>query len=169
MTSPIDRAFQRIYRVGFCMARLWWRLRKPHHRGALVALWVGDRILVVQQSYRAGLTLPGGGVRSGEPPEVAAQRELREELGLVMDATHLVPACVLRGDWDYRRDQVHVFTLHLAEEPVLRPDRREIADACFVPIEMLAMAHLTPTLRAYLECAGIGRANHPHPSPCPAF
>lgn len=41
------------------------------------------RVGLARHSYRAGLSLPGGGVKRGEPPERAILRELREELGEV--------------------------------------------------------------------------------------
>jgi len=41
------------------------------------------RIGLARHSYMPGLSLPGGGVKRGEPPEQAILRELREELGTV--------------------------------------------------------------------------------------
>ncbi len=73
----MDRFWRLAYRVGFRAARLWCRLRRPAHDGAMVAVWCGGRLLAVQQSYRSNLFWPGGGIRRGE----AARRELREELG----------------------------------------------------------------------------------------
>ncbi|MEJ0041170.1 MAG: NUDIX domain-containing protein [Rhizomicrobium sp.] len=39
------------------------------------------RVGLVRHSYRAGWSLPGGGVARGEPPVAAVMRELGEELG----------------------------------------------------------------------------------------
>ena len=48
----VDWPWRLAYRVGFRIARLWWRLRRPDHDGAVVAVWVDDgRILAVRQSY----------------------------------------------------------------------------------------------------------------------
>jgi hypothetical protein len=54
------------YRLGFRAARLWWRLRRPAHDGAVVAVWWDGRVLAVQQSYRKNPSWPGGGIRRGE-------------------------------------------------------------------------------------------------------
>ena len=43
----------------------------PPHDGAVMAVWCGGRILVVQQSYRSNPSWPGGGIRRGEEPRAA--------------------------------------------------------------------------------------------------
>jgi hypothetical protein len=40
-----DTAWQTAFRVGFPLARLWWRLRRRPHAGALVAIYVGQALL----------------------------------------------------------------------------------------------------------------------------
>src|SRR5258708_3641974 len=80
LSSLLDLAWRTVYRLGFPLARVWWRLARPRHEGALVAVYVGPALLLVRSSYRAGWQLPGGGVRRGETPEAAARRELAEEI-----------------------------------------------------------------------------------------
>jgi len=46
-----------------------------------VAVYVGPALLLVGSSYRIEWNFPGGTVRRGETPEVAARRELSEEIG----------------------------------------------------------------------------------------
>ncbi len=152
MVLDRDRLWRIAYRVGFRAARLWWRLRRPGHDGAVVAIWHGGRVLVVQQSYRRNLSWPGGGIRRGEEPREAARRELREELGLDVDLDGLVLARDTVVNWDFRRDRVRVFELRLRAEPVLRVDNREIVAARFVdPRALLAEEVLPPFIRAYLN------------------
>src|SRR5713226_4267129 len=126
--SPLlDLAWRTAFRLGFPLARIWWRLARPRHEGVVVAFYVGPALLLVRSSYRAGWHLPGGGVRRGEMPEAAARRELAEEIGLAASA--LLPAGVICGIWDGRRDRVHFFELRLVEVPKLQIDNREIIAA----------------------------------------
>ena len=122
----IDCLWRAAYRVGFRLALVYWRMRQPEHQGALVAVWAGCRLLLVQQSYRRELSLPGGGIRPGESPPEAASRELAEELGLHVAQGRLKPVFQTTGLFDGRRDTVFFFELHVPEEPSVKPDNREI-------------------------------------------
>ena len=104
-TALIDLAWRIILRVGFRLARLWWRIRRPHHEGALVAIYIGQQLLLVKSSYRAEWGLPGGSIHPGETPEAAAHREMDQEIGFSTNA--LIPAGSVYGVWDGRRDRVH--------------------------------------------------------------
>ena len=49
-----------------------------------------ERILLVKPTYNDVWHLPGGGVEPGESPAAAAVREVREELGLDVEAGRLL-------------------------------------------------------------------------------
>ena len=145
----IDSVWRMVLRLGFLLARAWWHLRRPHHEGALVAIYVGRALLLVKLSYRAEWNFPGGSVRPGETPDAAAQREMEEELGL--SSYPLIPAGSACGIWDGRRDRVHFFELHLDYLPELRLDNREIIAARLVSPEELHGIALTGAVVAYLS------------------
>jgi len=104
--------------------------------------------LLVRSSYRRGWHLPGGGVRRGETPDTAAQRELAEEIGL--RAPGLLAVGSTCGTWDGRHDQVHFFELRLTELPELKLGNREVIEARLIsPAELQSMV-LSGPLAAYL-------------------
>ena len=145
----IDSVWRMVLRLGYRVARVWWRLRRPRHEGALVAIYVGQALLLVKSSYRAEWNFPGGSVRPGEKPDAAAQREMEEEIGL--PSYPLRPAGSVCGDWDGRRDQVHFFELHLDSIPELRLDNREIIAARLASPEEMRGIALTGAVAAYLD------------------
>jgi 8-oxo-dGTP diphosphatase len=144
-----DAVWRLAFRLGFPLARTWWRLRRPSHQGALVAVYVGRALLLVRSSYRAEWNLPGGAVKPGETPEAAARRELAEEIGLA--GGPLLPAGEVCGVWGGRRGRVHFFDLHLDRLPELRLDRREIIAARLVAPSALRDFALTGPVAAYLD------------------
>lgn len=144
-----DRAWQSAYRLAFPLAKAWWRLRGESHIGALVAVHVDGKLLLLESSYRSEWHFPGGGVGRDETPADAAKRELREEIGL--DATLLGSATIVRGRWDGRSDEVHVFKLELCRLPNLKLDNREIVGARLVTTTELTNLRFTGPVQAYLR------------------
>ena len=151
-----DLGWRTAYRVGFPLAKLWWRLRRRPHEGALVAVHVGPALLLLRSSYRREWNFPGGGVGRGETPEAAARRELAEETGIL--ARVLEPAGEASGIWDGRPDRVHFFVLSLRELPALCLDNREIVGARLVPLDEVAGLTLTGPVAAYLRTRAPTRA-----------
>ena len=81
----VDRIWQLMYVVAYRLLKCWWWLRRPHGRGAYVAVWVGNQILIIRNSYKRSFCVPAGGVDRGETYLEAAARELREESGIITD------------------------------------------------------------------------------------
>ncbi len=100
--------------------------------------------LLVRHSYRAGWSLPGGGMARGEDPAATAQREMREELGVevelgtplpVFDAeyhrlTFLFPATIAAGAPAVRTPELEeIGWYHPASLPEADRWLSEVADA----------------------------------------
>ena len=76
------------------------RLATPGYRvGVLAAVFRPDgRLLLVDQPYVAGWSLPGGDLKRGEEPGQGLARELHEELGLVAEVPQLREAFLRTRD-----------------------------------------------------------------------
>ncbi|MDO9710435.1 NUDIX hydrolase [Paracraurococcus lichenis] len=140
-----------VFRLGYPLARLSWALRRPARNGVMVAVWWQGRILVLRQSYRRGLTFPGGAIEPGEAPEAAARRELREEVGLEAPPGALRPAGEVTVRFESCRDHVRFFELRPEAPPQPRPDNREIIWAGFLDSSAALAERMPPYVRLYLK------------------
>ena len=150
--DALDATCRAGYRAAYQGLRLWWRIgpARPSKRGALVALWQGGRILLVKQSYRRALTLPGGYGHPGEDPKQTARRELKEETGIALDTSSFGLSYENTRRFEDHLNTVFIFEVSLAQEPLLRVDRREIAwGNFFTPQEALSF-FIDPQVRSYL-------------------
>jgi 8-oxo-dGTP pyrophosphatase MutT (NUDIX family) len=113
------------------------------HNGVAIVVWLGDTVLAVRHSYKPGLCLPGGGVGLREDHQKAAVRELREEVGLKLDAATLrLLASTLTPC-----GPVYLYETRIEAMPKLTIDRREIIEARFVPpLSLYELHHRTTIL-----------------------
>lgn len=91
-----------------------------------------DEILLLQTWLGSGRWgLPGGGVHRSEDPKMAAQRELREETGVVVSVDALQQLLVFRS---LGHDEV-VFTLSIDENSAIAksPNKYEVRDIAWFP------------------------------------
>lgn len=147
----VDLGFRMAYRVAHRMLRAYWKVRRPHTHGALVAVWCEDQILLVKNSYRRQYTLPGGYVRRGESALQAGTRELNEEVGLIVSADDVTVVYNDTKLFEQRDDEVTIVELEIDERPEFQVDNREIVWAGWKTLrEALAMP-IVPHLRDYLE------------------
>ncbi|WP_202377097.1 NUDIX hydrolase [Mycobacterium paraintracellulare] len=99
-----------------------WLVRRPAH----------------MREYPGQFALPGGKVEAGEHPVAAALRELREELGIRLDAEQLMG----RLD-DYVTSTRYLITpvvCWAGQNSGIKPDPGEVACAHFVSLDELALA-----------------------------
>jgi 8-oxo-dGTP pyrophosphatase MutT (NUDIX family) len=146
----INALIRAVYRLAHWGLRLLWFIRRPETTGALVAVWCRGRVLLVRNSYRPQLTLPGGYVRAREDRRTTAARELREEVGIQVQPRHLVHAYHGTHLFEHRKDTLDIFELEMDEEPQVRVDDREVVAAEFhSPDDALGMS-IVPHLEEYL-------------------
>jgi ADP-ribose pyrophosphatase YjhB (NUDIX family) len=152
-----DGLFRLTLRAVHGLRLAWWFLRRPRTTSVSVAVLCRERVLLVRQTYRRELGLPGGGLQRDETPAEAAARELREETGLALRPGLLRPAGELLDESEWKRDRALFFEARLDEEPALRPDGREIAWAGFVPLDRICEAPLREPFARFL--AGEARSH----------
>ena len=115
-----------------------------------MAVWYQGRVLLVKNSYRTQLTLPGGYIRPREERRVAAARELREEVGITVQPKRLVHAYHGTHLFEHRKDTLDIYELDVEDEPKVEIDQREVVRAEFhTPDEALNM-QIVPHLEEYL-------------------
>ncbi|MBP2349180.1 ADP-ribose pyrophosphatase YjhB (NUDIX family) [Kribbella aluminosa] len=75
-----------------------------------------DRILILKPPYKPTWDIPGGAVERDESPRSAARREVREEIGLVVE-----PGALLAVDWIARSGDFTEVVALLFDGGVLTP------------------------------------------------
>jgi 8-oxo-dGTP diphosphatase len=143
-----------LYKAAYLAARTWWFIRRPHTTGALVALWHDNRLLLVRTSYRSLYSLPGGGLKRDETSRAGAERELFEELRIV------VPASTLRVGWhgtlrfEHRQDTLTIWEAVVDAPPPVRVDGREVVWAGWKTPDEARALPLLPHIHRYLANRG---------------
>ena len=121
------------------------------HRGAVAILARGadKRFLFVRQ-YRkaieaAFLEVVAGSLDSGEAPDVAAHRELREESGYL--ATRMLPLGTIVACPGYSEERLHLFYADLEAQPgPTDPDADENVETLMLSLEAVEQALCDGTL-----------------------
>jgi 8-oxo-dGTP pyrophosphatase MutT (NUDIX family) len=147
----INALIRAVYRLAHWGLRVLWFIRRPETTGALVAVWYQGRVLLVKNSYRVQLTLPGGYIRPREDRRTAAARELREEVGINVQPKRLVHAYHGSHVFEHRQDTLDIYELEVDTEPKVQVDNREVVRAEFhTPDDALCMK-IVPHLDEYLS------------------
>jgi 8-oxo-dGTP pyrophosphatase MutT (NUDIX family) len=149
--TVLDRSIQLAFKLAYRMMRVYWGVRRPATHGALVTLWNGGELLLIQNSYVGYRSLPGGYVGRYETGAEAAVRELREEIGIIASIDQLEKVYDEVKDWEGKRDHVEVFELELEMRPLIRIDHREVVSAAWYSPARALELDLFPPIRLILE------------------
>ncbi|MGH0030359.1 MAG: sulfatase-like hydrolase/transferase [Myxococcota bacterium] len=147
----MDALWRLAYRLAFRLQLVYWRVRRPTIRGAYVAVWRGDELLCIRNSYRRSYSLPAGGLARGEQPIDAAIRELREEVALVAapDELHFFGEIVSHAG--NAEDHAHFYELRRDGDLDFRVDGREVVWAGFLSPREALDRGVVDVVRQYLE------------------
>ena len=139
--------------LAYRMALVYWRIARPSTYGAFVAVWHEGRILAIKNSYKAQWSFPGGGVKSSETAIQAATRELREEVGIVVESSSLSLVDEFICHSEFKKDHATAFEITFDIEPTVQVDGLEVIEAKFIAFdEFLARRHeFTEPANCYLD------------------
>jgi exopolysaccharide biosynthesis WecB/TagA/CpsF family protein/anti-anti-sigma factor len=140
-----------LYRGAYLVQLGMNRILKSETQGAYVAVWHGDRVLMIRNSYKHVYSLPCGKVKKGETTLLAAQRELFEEVAVQVPLEALHKAWETVSDVEFKHDHIELFEVRLDSLPNYQPDGIEVAWAGFVPVVEAFSLTLFAPVREYLE------------------
>ena len=111
----------------------------------------GDRCLIVQGYLGGYWTLPGGGIGRTELANVAAARELREEVGLEVEPTAFEH--IITTDMSLHGHQYHAVVYGCSVSPTTEVTTRsyEIAAVRWVPLEEALAVLSDPRVRTSIR------------------
>lgn len=112
--------------------RIYWFIFRPETRGVKCVIVYENKILLIKNTYgQKDWTLPGGGMKKSESPEVTAAREVLEETG-----TNVYDIKV-RGSFiseaEYKKDTI-IFLTAKTHSDKLNTKSLEIKEAGWFPI-----------------------------------
>ena len=123
---------------------------RPAVYGVYIAVWYGNKILIIRNSYKTQLTLPGGGIRRGENEKQAAIRELQEEINLTISPNKVSFVKKYAAYYGFIFETGTFFEINFAERPNIRIDNREVIWADFITPTTAKQSNLAPLVHLYL-------------------
>ena len=147
----VDSGFRIAYRTAYQLMRIYWRVARPTTKGALIAIWHNGELLLVRNSYVSYYCVPGGYLKPGETPVMAAVREVAEEVSIQARPGALRVGREETHTWEGKSDEVTIFDLEVEERPAFRIDRREVITAGFYSPRQALAFDLFPPLRRHIE------------------
>ncbi|MCB0079618.1 MAG: NUDIX domain-containing protein [Caldilineaceae bacterium] len=124
-----------VLRLLYLVLRVKWRITRPLFVGVRMILIQEEQVLLVRHTYQQQWYFPGGAVKRGELMLEAAKREAYEEAGI----TFLAEPTLLGVYTSFAEGKSdHISTFYCTAFQVgERPDRWEIAECRFFPLDAL--------------------------------
>jgi 8-oxo-dGTP pyrophosphatase MutT (NUDIX family) len=117
------------YKLAYALLRVYWFIFRPQIYGVKCLIEFEGRILMIRNSYGdMRWTFPGGGFKRRESPEMAAMREVREEVGISLTSVRLLGEYTSTDG--YKHDTVKCYAAEVTT-PGFEIERNEIYEAAW--------------------------------------
>lgn len=128
MSRKLKQKIKRtVIRLGYPLAKIFWFIFRPSSQAAKVVLNHENSILLIRHSFGPYYwTLPGGGIKKGEDPAIAAVREVKEELNINITTPIFLGTTPLSTD--YKNCTIFVFSFSPPTQD-FRIDEVELVEA----------------------------------------
>lgn len=145
-----DQIIQSLYKVAYSGHLAINFFLRPQTKGAYVAVWQDEKVLLIRNSYKPAYTLPCGGIEKGETPKDAARRELMEEVGLNLPIDVFLRIYETINYTEFKQDHITLYEVQLTDPLTPKPDGREVIWAGYRELEDALKMPLFPPVRDYL-------------------
>jgi 8-oxo-dGTP diphosphatase len=115
----------------------------------------GERILLVNPTYKDTWLLPGGAVEANESPHAACRREVAEEIGLDRPTGRIIAADWVPADCEWPEGLFLVYDGGVLKEKDVQDiavDGDEISEFRFVPLEQVSSLVSARSSRRLVAC-----------------
>ncbi len=146
----IDTSFQWLFKLAYQLKLLYNKTFYPEVYGVYIAVWAEGKILIIKNSYKSYFTLPCGGIKKDESAELAAVRELYEEVNIQTSTNDLRFVSSFLSFFESMHDHINLYELHLDKTPEFTIDNREVIWGKFITPEKVLEMDLFPVVHNYL-------------------
>ena len=97
------------YKILFLFYKLYWFIFRPETFGVKCVIECDGKILMIRNNYgRKRWTFPGGSIKKGETQEMAARREIKEEVGIISNDIKSIGKFISTAE--YKKDNIFCFS-----------------------------------------------------------